>query len=94
MQAILIKYLPATNYRPSRLKASCERGSVTICYQSHCDNPEHAALRALLRKLIAEDKAKYGPDAGKPWHGPWVMGQLASGDYIAVSTKSAEVVHV
>lgn len=32
MQAIQTKYLPATNYRGSRIKATCERGSLTIGY--------------------------------------------------------------
>lgn len=30
MQAIVTKYLPATSTRPSRIKAWCDRGSITI----------------------------------------------------------------
>lgn len=32
MQAIKTKYLPATNFKGSRIKASCEAGSLTIPY--------------------------------------------------------------
>lgn len=32
MQAIKTKYLPATNTKPSRIKAECEAGSITISY--------------------------------------------------------------
>jgi hypothetical protein len=32
MQAIKTKYLPATNFKGSRIKASCEAGSITIPY--------------------------------------------------------------
>lgn len=34
MQAILVKYLPATNVKPARLKARALAGSVTIMYHS------------------------------------------------------------
>ena len=34
MQAIITKFLPATNFKPSRIKATCERGSITISADS------------------------------------------------------------
>lgn len=33
-QAIQVKYLPYTNTQPSRLKAFCQAGSVTVGYDS------------------------------------------------------------
>ena len=53
MQAIEVKYLPATNTKPSRYKATAEAGSITVPYDYDvCDwsNQENAA-RALLNKL-------------------------------------------
>ena len=53
MQAIITKYIGATNYRPSRIKATCEAGSVTIAYPYEDEEEEsHAqAARALVDKL-------------------------------------------
>jgi len=53
MQAIQTKYLPATNNLPSRIKAFCQAGSVTISYpHEHDESGAHyAAAQALLVKL-------------------------------------------
>lgn len=89
MQAILTKYLPATNLRGSRIKASCERGSITIPYP-HELSGEHchiAAADALTAKFVAEDEKKYGPykgEKGNPWGRPRVAGQLPNHDYAHV----------
>ena len=89
MQAIYTKYIPATNFKPSRIKASCERGSLTICFDSlepmaDCDKFS-AAARLLCEKFIAEDAAKYG---SQPWQSAWsrefVSGGLAQGGYAHV----------
>lgn len=53
MQAIQTKYIPVTNTRPSRIKASCAAGSVTVSYD-HALNIEgnhKAACDALCAKL-------------------------------------------
>lgn len=53
MQAIVTKYLGATNNRPSRIKATCDAGSVTVSWNHSLgidDNHEAAAL-ALREKL-------------------------------------------
>ena len=57
MQSITTKYLPATNVRGSRIKASCERGSVTISYPHELsgDAVHCAAVDALLAKFARED---------------------------------------
>jgi hypothetical protein len=75
MQAIQTKYLPPTNSRGSRIKAWCDRGSITVGYDHGASNPHKVAVEALLRKFIAEDKARYGSDK-TPWYGPWVEGGL------------------
>lgn len=54
MQAIVTKYLPATNTKGARIKASCEAGSVTISYPHEAQRGVEAhatAMRALAAKL-------------------------------------------
>lgn len=53
MQAITVKYLPATNYRPSRYKAEAQAGSVTLAYDYSLNSDENAvrAAKALADKL-------------------------------------------
>ena len=54
MQAIHTKYLPATDTKGSRIKATCDAGSVTIPYpHEHDESGAHyAAAQALLVKLV------------------------------------------
>lgn len=88
MQAILTKYLCPTNSKGSRIKAVCERGSITVSmnYELSGDACHVAAVDALVAKFIEEDKARYG--SGKnPWSAPRVVGQLPSGDYAHVFLK-------
>lgn len=87
MQAILTKYLPATNVRGSRIKAICDRGSLTIPYPHELsgDAVHIAAADALCAKFAAEDAASYGTDrARNPWLRKRVCGGLASGGYAHV----------
>ena len=53
MQAIQTKYLPATNTRGSRIKATCAAGSVTIGYPHELSGQavHRAAAEALAAKL-------------------------------------------
>ena len=61
-QAIITKYLGATNYRGSRVKATAYAGSVTISWDDALDSEaNHANAAAALCK-------KYG------WGGTWVGG--------------------
>lgn len=87
MQAILTRYLPATNTRGSRIKATCERGSITISYPSECHG-EAAHVRAadaLVAKFVAEDIKRYGAGAEKnPWQRPRVCGGLPDGSWAHV----------
>ena len=79
-QAIVTKYLPATNTRGSRIKASCERGSITISYPHELsgDACHIAAADALVAKFVKEDAAKYGTNRN-PWVGPRVIGGIGKG---------------
>jgi len=53
MQAIQTKYLPATNFKPSRIKAWCDAASIIVTYSyEHDVSGEHyAAAQALAVKL-------------------------------------------
>ena len=53
MQAIFTKILPATNTKPTRVKAYCPQGSATLSYeygQSNHDN-HRTACAELIAKL-------------------------------------------
>jgi hypothetical protein len=79
MQSIVTKYLPATNNRGSRIKATCDRGSITIPYPHELSGEavHVAAVRALVHKFAAEDLASRGePKAGNPWLRPFASGGL------------------
>lgn len=70
MQAIITKYLPPTQSRGSRIKASCQSGSITVPYDDggH-NNPHLIACNALRAKL------GWGEDT----HGRMVEGGLPDG---------------
>lgn len=81
MQAILTKFLCATNVKGSRIKATCERGSITLpCYDDRTVEQNHiTAAQALVDKFVEEDKVRYGTHKN-PWSTPRVAGTLPSGD--------------
>lgn len=87
MQAIQTKYLPATNYRGSRVKATCERGSITIDYPHELsgDAVHIAAADALVARFVKEDAARYGTKVN-PWSRTRVCGGLPDGTYAHVYT--------
>jgi hypothetical protein len=95
MQAIATKYLGATNTRGSRIKATCDAGSLTIPYP-HSENTYEAhklacdALRLKLAKSIA--KGHPGEDYKKSgWLKPMVGGGLpGNGGYAFVFIEGAE----
>ena len=91
MQAIYTKFIPATNFRPSRIKATCERGSITVCYSDlngkHEGDNFAAVARMLCDKFVAEDVAKYGKygkESRPMWAKPFVTGGLPQGGYAHV----------
>lgn len=80
MQAIVTRFLPATNYRGSRIKATCDRGSITVSADSALsgDALHWSAVNALRAKFVAEDAKKYG-EHRNPWNGPMICGGLPRG---------------
>ena len=88
MQAIITKYLGPTNVRGSRIKASCDRGSITIGWPYEGPEESHvAAAQALVDKFVAEDAAKYGEHVN-PWSRPRACGSIPSGEYVHVFVLS------
>lgn len=77
MQAIMTKYLPATDTKPARIKASCSAGSVTIPYDDGKDSAcsHEAAAKALCEKL------GWVPSI-KNHHTPLSSGQLPDGRWV------------
>lgn len=86
MQAIEVTYLPRTGGRSSRMKASCERGSITIPYPYGLDARDRpkAAADALVRKFVEEDKARGVPSVENTWGKPFVAGQTKNNDHVFV----------
>jgi hypothetical protein len=60
MQAITTKYISATNTKGSRIKATCEAGSITISYPHELSGQDvhAAAAMALVRELGWDDYGK------------------------------------
>ena len=68
MQAIVTKYIPATNCHGSRIKATCNAGSITIPFPHESNEPHDVAAIALIVKL--------GWNDGR---GRWYGGSLPDG---------------
>lgn len=86
MQAILTKYIPATNHRGSRIKASCERGSIMVSAGMMAGSVEENHIEAageLVAKFVKEDVKRYATQ-DNPWNSPRVVGCLPTGDYCHV----------
>lgn len=77
MQAITIKYLPATNTKGTRYKATAAAGSITLGYdyEMTVESNVKAAVKALVKKL-AWDRAD-------TWH----IGGTPDGHWVAVCTS-------
>ena len=87
MQAIISKYISPTNYRGARVKASCERGSITLSWPDELSGETvHVwAKEQLIARFVKEDAERYGSEAN-PWAGETVCGQIPSGEYVHVFT--------
>lgn len=81
MQAIHTKYLPATDHKGSRIKATCERGSITIPldYGLSGDAIHRAAVMALVLRFMEEDFKRGTPKESNPWNRPFASGSLPDG---------------
>ena len=91
MQAITVKYLPATDTKGSRFKAICSRGSLTMSFDYSLEDYERVAkvANALVEKFQSEDKKNYGSVCG--WGGVYTVGTLHNGDHVFVSTPTADL---
>jgi hypothetical protein len=87
MQTIVTKYLPATNFKSSRVKAECERGSLTLSYPHELSGEDiHVwAANQLVDKFAAEDAKRY-PDSSRtnPWLKKRACGQMKDHNYAHV----------
>lgn len=89
MQAISVKFLSPANCRGARLKATCDRGSVTIEYpygKSSGLDAATVALQVLIAKFLSEDSARYGSTERNPWSGPWFGGTVKDGTTVFVNS--------
>ena len=73
-QAIVTRYYGPGNVRGSRIRATCDRGSITISYPDDVSGADcHAvAVRALLAEFQRED----GTDRSWPSFDRWVCGGM------------------
>ena len=76
MQSITVQYLPATNHRPTRLKAKCAGGSITVPLDYSIDDRDYLVERTVALALIA--KMGWGQDvrvtgAGRDYRGDVVF---------------------
>lgn len=89
-QAITTRYLPFTNTRPARIKATAAAGSITVSMSKiNGDNGEpgiegddnrHRAVAKMLQ-------AKYG------WTNPLRTGCLPNGDYVHIQVDQQLPIH-
>lgn len=87
MQAITTKIIPATNTRPTRIKAECERGSLTVCADAFTKGAHRCAARMLCERFADEDAKEYNAPVGSnPWLRPFATGQSKDGNYQHVFT--------
>lgn len=83
MQAIITTYVGPTNWRGSRVKATCERGSITVPWDGNLDTQENHenACRAMCEQFDAEDRKEYGSTLAN-WSRPKASGWLPSGEWV------------
>ena len=79
-QAILTKFIPASRSKyGARIKAVCDRGSITISKEIVPDgkSPDIYAARELCRKFMREDMKR--GELNSPWANEFVSGGLPNG---------------
>ncbi len=89
MQAIITKYLPATNTKSSRVKATCARGSLVVSYPHDLsgDAIHDYAAAMLISRFLNEDREEYGTEPHKnPWGKKRILGTLPDGNVAHVFT--------
>lgn len=73
MQAILIKRLPATDKRPSRIKATCAAGSIVIS-ADYTERNKELAARMIIETRLCLSRHVY----------PFSRAELPSGDSVFI----------
>jgi hypothetical protein len=79
MQAIVTRYFGPGNVRGSRVKATCQAGSITLEWADNLNSNENhlAAAKAMVNKM--------------GWHyGTWIAGGLPDGSYVWVCAAAAK----
>ena len=91
MQAIETKYQGPTNTLGSRIRASCERGSLTVQwdYGMGVEDNHRAAAARLLSKFGQEDVSKYGGESKTHHWGAFATGTLTDGRFVHILTGGA-----
>lgn len=94
MQAIKTKFLPCTNSTGARIKASCERGSITIPYpyEKSGEYCHVLAIEALLTKFEREDVTRFRIERQRNpkneeirwWPNGYHIAQVDNTGYVAV----------
>lgn len=87
MQSIVTKYLPPTNCKGSRYKATCAAAEITVSanHALGIDDNHEAARRELCRKMAQTCHDTYGsPLDDSLWTRPMVTGGLPNGDFVHV----------
>lgn len=87
MQAIQTKYMRVTGSKGARIKAECERGSLTISwdYALNADENHVKARQAMCEKFAEEDNKLYGtPLMHSSWLKQWHTGTLKDGSFVHV----------
>lgn len=81
MQSIQTKYLSATDFKGSRIKAKCWRGSITIPFPHELtgDETHRAAVLALVTRFLNEDSSKGTPRETNFWNRSFVSGSFPNG---------------
>lgn len=86
MQAIITKVIPATNTRPTRIKATCGRGSLTVAFPHELSGEAcHVYVVERMCELFDEqDRKKRGSKSCHKgsWSRPKASGQIPSGEYV------------
>lgn len=82
MQAIQTKYLPPTDTKGARIKATCERGTRTIPYPYELsgDSVHREAALQLIERFVSQDwKERATPPSQNPWKRAFITGGLPDG---------------
>jgi hypothetical protein len=82
MQAIITKYIGPSNVKGSRVKASCQAGSVTLHWDDALNvfGNNAAAANAIVKKF--------------GWQGDWTGGYLPDGSMVWVCNDSPDRISI